>query len=214
MGGLSDLEEYFLSPLEADILRGQCRVAVDIGANKGQWSHWLSRHFDHVVAVEPDIRIIDQLRVTLPENVHLLHAACSDTDGVVDLYMRELPDQTSTLPFHPIGAGNQADAPVIDKIAVNAVTMDGILSTVRRRFGCEQIDFVKLDIEGAEHIAMAGATPDLFRATRWLVEIHDNRAAVGEAIRRLGHEDIRLIRHPFPKAHPEHMWVLFNAPAT
>lgn len=214
MGGLSDLEECFLSPLEPDILRGQCRVAVDIGANKGQWSHWLSRHFDHVVAVEPDIRLIDGLRRSLPANVHLLHAACGDAEGVVDLYMRELPDQTSILPVHPIGAGNQADAPVVDKIAVNSVTMDGILATVRRRFGCEQIDFVKLDIEGAEHIAMAGATPDLFQATRWLVEIHDNRAAVGEAIRRLGHEDIRLIRHPFPKAHPEHMWVLFNASST
>lgn len=208
---MKELDERFLGPLEPAILSGRCNVAVDIGANAGQWTSWLCRNFTHVLAVEPDRRAFAKLLETSPANAELLHAACSNVAGEVELHMREKCDQTSILPIHPIGAGDQDPAPVVEKTFVQSVTMDGIRQSCLELFDAKEIDFIKLDIEGAEHLAMAGATPDLFRSTRWLVEIHDNRAAVGEQIRRLGHEDIRLCRHPYPNAHPQHMWVLFNA---
>jgi FkbM family methyltransferase len=204
------MEESFLEPLQKSLVRGPCRVAVDIGANDGEWTLWLAERFDHVLALEPDPRVAKKLRGILPANATLIEAACSLEAGTVDFYQRENPDQSSILPEHPIGGGDQCDAPVQAKSTVNAMTMDGILDTARSLFGCDEIDFVKLDIEGAEHLALNSATPSLFRHTRWLVEIHDNRAEVGEAVRRLGHEDLQIFNHPYQNAHPNHLWILVN----
>jgi FkbM family methyltransferase len=204
------MEEWFLEPLHDGILRGPRRVAVDVGANCGEWTAWLAERFDHVLALEPDPRAAADLRGKLPKNVALIEAACCESPGIVDFYLRRVPDQSSLLATHPIGGAGQCEAPAIGRIQVNALTMDGILDSSRNLFGCDEIDFVKLDIEGAEHLALAGATPALFTNTRWLIEIHDNRAAVGAAVRRLGHEDLQIVRHPYPTAHKNHLWILVN----
>ncbi|NBW12104.1 MAG: FkbM family methyltransferase [Caulobacteraceae bacterium] len=204
------MEESFLEPLQKSLVRGPCRVAVDIGANDGEWTLWLAERFDHVLALEPDPRAAKKLRGALPANATLIEAACCPEAGVADFYLRENPDQSSILPEHPIGCADQREAPVQSKSTVNAMTMDGILDAARSLFGCDEIDFVKLDIEGAEHLAMNSATPSLFRNTRWLVEVHDNRVEVGAAVRRLGHEDLQIVNHPHPGAHPNHLWILVN----
>jgi FkbM family methyltransferase len=204
------MDEWFLEPLQKSLLRGPRRVAVDIGANRGEWTHWLAERFVHVLAVEPDPRAVAELRPSLPPNATMIEAACAPAAGTVQFYLREEAAQSSILPEHPIGGGDQRDAPVRSTATVNAMTMDGILDTCRSLFGCDEIDFVKLDIEGAEHLALNSATPALFRNTRWLIEVHDNRVAVGEAVRRLGHEDLQIVKHPYQNAHPNHLWILVN----
>jgi FkbM family methyltransferase len=185
-------------------------VAVDIGANKGEWTRWLAERFDHVLALEPDPRAAQDLRGQLPPNVTLIEAACAMQDGTVEFFLRDTPDQSSILPEHPIGGADQRAVGVCGRIAANAMTMDGVLDTARSLFGHDEIDFVKLDIEGAEHLALNSATPSLFANTRWLIEVHDNRQAVGAAVRRLGHEELQIVNHPHQGAHPNHLWILVN----
>lgn len=192
-------------------LRGPRRVAIDVGANKGEWTLWMAEHFDHVLAVEPDPRAIERLRQIKPLNTYIHEGACADKCGAVEFYMRPCPDQSSLLETHPIGGGGQADAPIHKVIGVNAVTMDFLREVCMDRFGTAEIDFVKIDVEGAEAAVLNGATPELWRETRWLVEIHDTKEAVGLAVRRLGHEDIQIAEHPIEGAHPNHLWILVNA---
>lgn len=196
-----------------NFLRGPCRIAIDVGANKGEWMLWLAEHFDHVLAVEPDPRAIERLRQVKPQNAYIYEGACTDKFGAVDFFMRPSPDQSSLLEKHPIGAGDQADAPVHEVIGVNGVTLDFLRSVCLERFGTDQIDFVKIDVEGAEAAVLNGATPELWRDTRWLVEIHDTKEEVGYAVRRLGHEEFQVAEHPAPNAHPNHLWILVNAHA-
>lgn len=207
------MEESFLSPMMTNALRGPRRVAIDVGANKGEWTLWMAGHFDHVLAVDADPRAYHRLLEIKPSNVHVMWAAVTDRFGAADFFLRPCPDQSSLLERHPIGAGDQADAPVHDVIGVNAVTLDFLRGVCLERFGTDQIDFVKVDVEGAEASVLNGATPDLWRDTRWLIEIHDTKVAVGHAVDRLGHEEFQVIEHPSPNAHPNHLWVLVNAHA-
>ena len=48
--------EPWLEPIASAITSGQCRTALDVGANDGEWSLWLASRFERVVAVEPDDR--------------------------------------------------------------------------------------------------------------------------------------------------------------
>ena len=52
-------EEWFLEEFEARALLGPRRLAIDVGANVGDWSRWMARHFEQVVALEADPRAID-----------------------------------------------------------------------------------------------------------------------------------------------------------
>lgn len=203
-------ESFVINNLGEFFLRGPRNLAFDIGANKGEWTHWLSMRFSHVLAVEPDPRARAFMRKSLPANARLEDYAVSDRPGVQDFYMRDIPDQSSILPEHPIGGGGTKETTVVDKVQVDVVTLDGLLALAQHSFPVDEVDFIKIDIEGAEHLALNGATPRLFRNTRWLIEIHDTKKEVGEAVRRLGHENLRTLQHPYSDAHPNHLWILVN----
>jgi hypothetical protein len=205
------MSEEWLEEFREAAVAGPCRVAIDIGANVGEWTRWLAARFDHVIAVEPDPRALSELRQSLPPNVHLMEVAAGERHGVAEFHLRPESTQSSTLLEHPIGAGDQAEAPVVQTIGVTTVTLDFLRFVARDRFGCEEIDFVKIDVEGAEAAVLAGATPEEFAETRWLIEVHDTQVAVGEQLRRLGREDIEIMPHPAANAHPSHFWVFSHA---
>lgn len=182
-------------------------VAFDIGANVGEWTALLAEHFDIVVAVEPDPRAYETLSTLSSSRIMCVNAAVTSKVGAVDFHLRESSVQSSLLEEHPIGAGDQADAPVTETVGVNGVTMDFLLFQARQRFGEVGAAFVKVDVEGAEGDVLAGATDQVFRNAAWLIEVHDRRKEVGAGLMALGYDGIRIIPHPFESAHPEHGWV-------
>jgi FkbM family methyltransferase len=201
------MSEPWLDEFKDRALEGDRRVAIDIGANTGEWTRWLAQHFDYVIAVEADPRAYAQLLDDLPENVHPMNVAASDRHGVADFYLRPEALQSSLLKEHPIGAGDQSDAPVQRTIGITTLPLDFIRFVAGDRFGTTAVDFVKIDVEGAEALVLAGATPEWFRSTKFLIEVHDTEQAVGEQLRRLCRDDIRTMKHPSPGAHKKHFWV-------
>ena len=205
------IEETWLTPY-IEIAAEHGGIALDIGANTGSVARLLATKFDGVLAVEPDPRAFEELRSSAPENVLCHNVAAAGKNGAVELLMRPSHLQSSLLEEHPIGAGDQAEAPVIQRCGVNAETLDFLLFVARQRFGDLPLTFVKIDVEGFEGEVMSGATDPVFRSIRWLVEVHDRRVEVGEQAQRLGYEHVELIKHPFPNVHPEHFW-LYLEPA-
>ena len=104
----------------------------------------------------------------------------------------------------PSAKSRPTSAPATDKVRSTAAPVRFIASD---KFGCADIDFVKIDVEGSEGDVLAGATPELFRDTRWLIEVHDRAEDVGHELARLGHDGIRVTKHPLEGAHPNHFWV-------
>lgn len=172
-------------------------LALDIGANKGDWSRELASHFDRVIAVEPDKR--NQLDV--PDNVETVWGAAWNECGEAVLYKRPSPDQNSLLLSHPIGAGACEEAPVVEKETVPCYTLDAIAA--------DGADFVKIDIEGAEPEVLAACSNDRgqWARTVFVVECHDTFAEVSLHLMRLG-KSVTRIPHPSPTAHRGHCWAI------
>jgi FkbM family methyltransferase len=181
-------------------------VAFDIGANAGEWTGLLADRCGHVVAVEPDARAFAVAKEKTRPCDMAINAAAADSDGTVTLYMRPSAAQTSLLVDHPIGAGGQADAPIVEQVASRAITLDSLAEMAARAWGIDRVDFVKIDVEGAEGLVLRGATSAAFAETRWLIEVHDRQQEVEAELVRLGFTQVTHIKHPIRGAHPRHFW--------
>jgi len=177
------------------------RLSVDVGANKGALTYILSELSDRVVAYEANPNLAARLAQACGPNVELRHKAVSNRNGTLTFFV-----PTSGGEEQPnIGSLKANEAYATREYKVEAVRLDDE--------NLAGVGFIKVDVEGAEAAVLNGATPDLWRDTRWLIEIHDTKVAVGHAVDRLGHEEFQVIEHPSPNAHPNHLWILVNAHA-
>lgn len=188
------IEETWLIPfLSQAVGSGGTALAVDVGANKGTWSELLAKHFEDVIAVEPDERASNAIPDI--ENVEVIHGAISDFVGPCELYLRPEPLQNSLLKQHPIDG-----RPVVGDVTVECQTLDTLCP--------DGADFVKVDIEGGEVAALRGCSADgRWDRTHFIVECHNNFKAVEEELRRLG-KRVEHVRHPSSGAHPGHCWAI------
>ena len=115
-------------------------MIIDAGAHIGLASVWFAERYPDavIVAVEPEA---DNFEVLLANtaaypNVRAVQAALWTSDGTVDL----LDPGIGTWGFR---VGDVANA---GSHAVRAVTVRGLMA----EFGLDQVDLLKLDVEGAE----------------------------------------------------------------
>jgi len=151
-------------------------LAIDIGANIGLYTRWLSEWVGpegQVVSIEPIpethrylIHNIDRLRLT---NVVPLQCAISSSNGRV----------TMEIPRYEAGGENFYRARIIQepssnealtRVSVNTRTLDTIVEECGRMPG-----FVKCDVEGHELECLRGARAVLDHGKpAWLIEIADD----------------------------------------
>ena len=198
------IEEYWLAEFLLDASTGPAAVAIDVGANAGSWSRELAAVFGEVVALEPDYRARECFRLRgMPVNCTLLPFAAGAMPAVERFRLREGHEQSSLVDTHPVGAGGMRPSEVVDVREVSVVTLDQIAALYR----WPRVDFVKIDVEGSEADVLAGVTSDVFRDTKFLIELHDTDRATGLQLERLGRDKIKIAPHPHAKAHPKHKWV-------
>lgn len=203
------MTEFWLDEIRERAATGRCDLMFDIGANLGEWTAWGVNSFRRIIAVDCDKRAAGALkrRFTINQSVDVLYAAVNRQCGNVAVYRRPSSEQTSLLEQHPIGAADQSPAPVEAIEFVEAVTIDTLIA----RYG--EPDFIKVDVEGAEALVLAGATLPAARRARWLIEVHDTSEAVRAQIERLGWTNCTRINHPMQSAHPQHYWVYLEGQA-
>lgn len=139
---LADEPESALALVAAHVLTPGS-VVVDLGANIGVTTTVMARHVPgcRLVAVEAGPSMVEELRTNLTSNgldaVEVVHAAVGDHDGRVR--------------FHEASAfGHVTDDP--EAHDVDALT----LASLAQRCGLDQLDFVKIDVEGFEPQVIAG----------------------------------------------------------
>jgi FkbM family methyltransferase len=172
-------------------------LAVDVGANVGTWSVPLCEIFDEVVAFEPDERNYSQIPKI--ENLTIVKAAVSDVTGETPFFVRSSSGHNSILEVHPIGGEGMAPVPVVEEKTIQCFSLDDACGS--------GADFVKIDIEGGEVLALQGIIDVLkWSRTLFVVECHDTFSDVERELARLG-KRVTRIPHPLV-AHPGHCWAI------
>jgi FkbM family methyltransferase len=148
-------------------------VFVDVGANDGYYSLFAARRIEpngKVIAFEPSTRERINLRRNLRrnglDNVLVLPSALGAAAGDADLNLAHGVHSG----HNTLGKFAHDDVVVASQERVDVVTLD----QVAQQLGLKKIDFVKIDVEGAEASVVAGAR-HVLSAMRpvMLLEIND-----------------------------------------
>lgn len=137
---------------------GHCkerRLAIDGGAHVGTWSRLLSNAFERVLAFEPSPDTFEALAWNMREfncdNVEIRRAALGKTAGRASMSLAGFPrgeaQRNTGARFVHDATGDATDADII--------TIDSL--------DLRDLDLLKMDVEGSEVDALAGASATLQR---------------------------------------------------
>jgi FkbM family methyltransferase len=124
------------------------QTVFDIGANVGIWSLLAAKRGAHVYAFEPVTSLRDRLRA---------HASLNEL--CITIHGDAVGAETSTTSFFESRSGNSGASSLRRSSGsdveweVPVITLDGYIERER----LERIDFVKVDVEGAELLVFRGA---------------------------------------------------------
>ena len=153
-------------------------IVVDVGAHYGRYSLIAAKRIGpkgKVIAIEADPKNFDMLNKNIKlnelstENVITLNYAASSNKSKVKLSIPEKKSSGHTIYSSII----TSRAPTEKFIEVNANTLDNIL--YENGILVEEVNWIKIDVEGAELEVLKGATIILSKSKdiTLLIEIHD-----------------------------------------
>jgi FkbM family methyltransferase len=149
-----DVEELraLAEAMDRRIASGATFTFIDIGANVGLYSLYVASRSGaraRILALEPQPGIVERLRFNVKinpsANIAILPMAVTDHDGQVDLVINE----------RDRGGTRLAKAGTINHDAEAVRVMCRALAAILDEAGIFSIDALKIDIEGAEDLALA-----------------------------------------------------------
>jgi len=174
---------FMLGALQRLTRRGD--VVYDIGANIGIYSRFMVQEFGagRVYAFEPVAgnypRLVKNLEIGgCGDRAQALQLAIGDEDGLVDFQSDDTSALTGALDSvnHGTASRNRVQyhlPPQLEKVRVAR------LDTVIRERGLATPDVIKLDVEGAEAMALRGARKLLDEGKpHWVIELHSGPLGV------------------------------------
>jgi FkbM family methyltransferase len=136
-------------------------IVVDLGGNIGVFTRWAYKEgASKVITFEPDNRYFELLKLNSDPRSILFNAAMSDSMGTTTLYESE-----------HLGGSNILGMPGCTKsYTVRTYTMDYLFETGL----IDRIDFLKIDIEGAEHQVFRGISDENLKKVKAIgMEYHN-----------------------------------------
>lgn len=146
-------------------------IVVDLGGNIGVFNRWAySQGASKVISFEPDRRYFKLLKLNSDPRSILFNAAMSDTVGELELYESSHLGGSSLFEFN--------DA--LTKYPVKTYTLDYLFYSKL----VDRIDFLKIDIEGAEQQAILGISDsNLMKVKNIAIEYHNNKFNFNDDLR-------------------------------
>jgi len=165
-----NLMDYYLNR-EKKIHEGN--IVVDLGGNIGVFTRWAyGQGASKVITFEPDSRYFKLLQLNSDPRTILFNAAMSDSIGTTTLY------ESSHL-----GGSNIIGVPISElegSYTVRTYTLDYLFETKL----IEKIDFLKIDIEGAEHQVLRGISDENLKKIKTIaMEYHHSHVGFDEELR-------------------------------
>ena len=152
----------------ADVVSPSDTIVLDGGAHSGLFSTLVKQRnaTAQVIAVEPNPDLQSVIRQNLEpyDNWVLVPKALDAEPGIRTLYRNHDATQLSALSR---GSGEVYGSSSVEAISVPSTTIDSLTD----EFALDRIDVLKLDIQGAEGRAIAGAHKTLPRVQKLLIEV-------------------------------------------
>jgi len=165
---------------------GRGHVVLDVGANRGFYTMFFSRKVGaggRVYAFEPVPASADALRARCADrcNVEVIQSALSDEAGRTSIFVPGDDLQQASLARQAGGSWKQCDHVVQHEI--DALTLD----EWTEKHAPTRIDFIKLDVEGAEYKVLrgGGVTIRRFRPLLYMEVFRDWMRAFGHDLPEL-----------------------------
>jgi FkbM family methyltransferase len=172
-------------------------VAIDIGANLGEWTVPLARAVGaggQVLACEPAPIAAKALEATLGANAlrqaEVIRCAVGDHDGSAEFTVPVVTSartDTGTARIGAAGPGHEA----------LSVPLNSVDSLIGKR-GLRRVDLIKIDVEGHEKRVLYGAETTLSRFRPAIVietghEASGDRPAIHDRLRSLGYQVLGIL---------------------
>jgi len=130
------------------------RICLDIGANIGNHSLVFAEYFDRVLAFEPNPRTFKLLAINseLARNIAPYRLGASNKKGIMTAFEDALNLGATTTSRAISGHREEHQKGVISTVHFDVDKLDDFL----RESDLNQVDFIKLDVEGHEAAALEG----------------------------------------------------------
>ena len=201
-------DKFFFNFLSNIDLKG--KTVYDIGAHIGFDTLYFSHHVGHgghVIAFEPNAINIERINMILSKNTELgkrvivMNKAISNAAGTTDFFMSNVVEDGSSFGGFINDAHTVHEKDSYEKsrgfhqVTVDTTSIDELIAS--KKYSVP--DIIKIDIEGAEYLAIEGAT-NLLKTHRpiLLIEIHSifNMLTIGEILRDLKYHITLLNEEP------------------
>ena len=169
---MTEREEYIIEHFQPK--NGE--IVVDVGAHYGRYTLIAAKRVGpkgKVISIEADPKNMDMLNKNIKlnklEHIITLNYAVSSNKSKVKLYT---PEQESDYTIYNTIISNRCN-PNEKFIEVNANTLDNLLQ--ENEISAEEVDWIKIDVEGAELEVLKGAHNVLLNSKdiAILIEIHN-----------------------------------------
>lgn len=145
-------------------------IVIDIGANTGYYTLRLSSQVGKkgkIIAIEADPTSCNILKKNCElnniSNVEIINLAISDSNMKVVLHQNKTHSGISSI------STKDYYKPTTNDLLIQATTLDNLL---KNRF--QKINWIKIDVEGAELAVLRGSTNTLKNTKNILIEIHEH----------------------------------------
>jgi FkbM family methyltransferase len=148
------------------------KIIFDFGSNNGQNLSYFLEKAEIVVCVEANTILTERIKKKFAHHINnnslfIENICLSEIDGVKDFYISKKSDHKSTL----IPQQNKEN---YQKITIPSMTPSNIIKKYRNKLLINEIEYIKIDIEGYDHIIL----DDLFKNniySKYLsAEVHDS----------------------------------------
>ncbi len=188
-------DEYRLNAL----LDRRLGCVVDLGGNVGIFSSRVAPHADRIITCEPVPENFERLRKNIGDydNIECLPVAVTDRNGTMNIFLPVEEGASGVFSAHREGNENRLSE---ESIVVDSVSFADLLD----RRDVDEVDLLKVDVEGGEYDILYPAADLLPRIRRIHGEYHDVRADdsrtridnFAQFLRDSGYRDLVIEAHP------------------
>jgi FkbM family methyltransferase len=148
------------------------KIIFDFGSNNGQNLSYFLKKAEIVVCVEANTILTERIKKKFYRHINnnslfIENVCLSEIDGVKDFYISKQNDVLSTL-IPPLNKENY------QRITITSMTPSNIIKKYRTKLLVNEIEYIKIDVEGYDHIIL----DDLFKNNIYpkyiSAEVHDS----------------------------------------